>query len=222
MPRTPGRWNADSPQTGGFRFIDATQIRPDSANPVYTRNALGDYSLNRTAAGAETYHFVASFGDEVMRILQTGADFKSDIQSQFGGTYGPKDVPGVPPYTWGGSGQAPWLTPPTQGTPKGSRPKDLWLVYNVGVLALTSATLTLSVTTYNNNAVLIVTPVTLSAATIPLTVQANNYTFIVPVATPAFVNTDLSDLTAELTIAMASTGTLKLYGIGMHFDLNFN
>src|SRR6516165_7040769 len=138
MPRTPGRWNADSPQAGGFRFIDATQMKVDSANPVFTRNALGDYSLNRTAAGAETYHFVASFGDEVTRTLQTGADFKADTQEQFGGTYGPKDVPGVPPYTWGGSGPAPWLTPPTQGTPKGIRPKDLWLVYNVGVLGLTS------------------------------------------------------------------------------------
>jgi len=61
MPKTPGRWNADTPQSFGFLFIDATQLKPIEAGPAVARNALGDYSLNVSAAG--TYHIIASSAD---------------------------------------------------------------------------------------------------------------------------------------------------------------
>jgi hypothetical protein len=222
MPGTSGRYNAASPQTGAFTFIDASQLHVDSANLVYTRNAAGDYSLNRTAAAAETYHVVASFGDYVNRIQATGTDFKNDIQSQFGGQYGPASYPGRPPFKWGGSGPAPWLQPPTAGTPKGMRINNLWVVYNVGVAALSANSVTLQSTTYADNAPLVVAALGTNPSTLPVAFRANNYVSTVTVNTPAFLTTDLSELSVEVTISMLATGTLKFYGVGAHFDFNYN
>jgi hypothetical protein len=225
MPRTPGRWNADSPQTGAFTFIDSSQLHVDSANLLYTRNTAGDYSLNRTAAAAETYHIIASFGDFLNRIQQTGVDFKTDIQEQFGGQTGPMDFPGKPPFKWGGSGQAPWLQPPTgtnPGTTKGMRINNLWVVYNIGVAALTTATVTLQSTTYADNFGLGINTFTLTPSSLQTAARAGNYVTVMTVNAPAFLTSDLSEMTAEMTITMATGGTIKIYGIGAHYDFNYN
>jgi len=48
--------SCDLPHTVGLYLAGAEELAKDSANLVLTRNAVGDWSLNRTAAGAETYN----------------------------------------------------------------------------------------------------------------------------------------------------------------------
>ena len=48
--------SCDLPHTDGLYLAGAEELAKDSANLVLTRNAVGDWSLNRTAAGAETYN----------------------------------------------------------------------------------------------------------------------------------------------------------------------
>ena len=60
MSRTQGSFLADTPHTTGVLFIPSWDLANFSGNLVLTRNALGDYSLNRTAIGAETYRVAAN------------------------------------------------------------------------------------------------------------------------------------------------------------------
>lgn len=55
------------PHTDGL-LMKAGGLQANSANLVLTRNGKGDWSLNRTAAGAETYFIRATLGD----LLRTG------------------------------------------------------------------------------------------------------------------------------------------------------
>src|SRR5579863_4903872 len=153
MGRTQGRVDADTPHKGGWIFDDAFDLFVDSANLSVARNAAFDYSLNRTAAGAETYHIAAHLGN-LSRLLESPF-----LQEQFGtaaGTAGPSlgptaapgpiSAPGIPPFTG-----ATQLVPPTAPPAKGLQVSDIALVYQVGVAALTSAALALDKVVFANN-----------------------------------------------------------------------
>ena len=91
----------DVGKPGVFIFKDATSLMAD-ASLTFTRNAAGDYSLDH-AAGAATVHIVASFGEQDMALLMSGAAWRSYLQEQFGGTTGagPAQYPGRPPIRVG-------------------------------------------------------------------------------------------------------------------------
>ena len=48
--------SCDLPHVDGLYLAGAEELSKDSANLVLTRNGVGDWSLNRTALGAETYN----------------------------------------------------------------------------------------------------------------------------------------------------------------------
>lgn len=221
MSRTQGILYADTPHSGGWIWYSSLNLNPFSANLVLTRNALGDYSFNRTAAGAETYQVVASL-DELKRIVEA-ANASNDLpfQNQFGtatGTTGyPAGVAGLPPFA--GAAQ---LTQPTAAPSKGVQVTDVAVVYQVGVVALTAASLSLNRTVYANNVANAITNVPISATALTLLTQANPYVAVRTVTTPAFEVTDQSDLALEFAFTMANTGTMRVYGLGFHVNFNYN
>lgn len=217
--RTQGAFYADTAHQGGWVFYDATMLFPFSANLVLTRNALGDYSFNRTAAGAETYQLVAPLAD-VKRLIEVSTaplPFQEQFGTAAGGAGYPAGAPGVPPFTG-----ATQLTPPTGAPAKGIKLRDCVAIYTVGVAALTAASLSLNRTVFANNVANAITNIPIDATALPLATQANPYVVVRAVTTPSFETADLSDAALELSITMQNTGTIRLYGLGFHFDFNFD
>jgi hypothetical protein len=199
MSRTQSSLYSDTPHQGGLVYLNAIDLAPNfSANLVLTRNALGDYSLNRTAAGAETYQVVAALKD-LKRIAEV-ATAPMPFQEQFIGTP-PISAPGVPPFA--GANQ---LIPPANLGTKGIKVKDVFVVYQVFAEAVAPA----------------VTNLPIDATALVLTTQATPHVAVRAVTAPAFEVTDLSDLTLEFAATMANTGTLRVYGLGFHVDFNLN
>jgi len=210
----------DTPHGGGVVFVDAAELGKFSANLVLTRNALGDYSLNRTSSGAETYNVFAN----LRGVTRLTPAYNAIMQEEFGtaaGTPGyPAAAPGYPPFTG-----ATQLTPPTAPPAKGLKVTDVFAIYQVGVADLTSAALSLNRTTFANNTANVITNLPISATALPLTAAGDStgpYLATRAVTTPAFEVTDDSDLTVELQVVLANTGTIKLYGLGFHVSFNYN
>lgn len=210
MSRTADIQYSDTAHAGGWLFANAGQLLADSANLVLTRNAATDWSLNRIAAGAETFNLIFS-SENLRRILET-----YNFQEQFGGTQGPIPLAGRPPYTG-----ATQLVPPTTAPSKGISITDVVVIYQVGVANLTSAALVLNKVAYANNVALAKTAMPIAATALPLVVQANPYVVSRAVTTPGFVVDDLSDVMAEFQIVMANTGTIRIYGMGFHCNFNY-
>lgn len=73
-----GRLMSSAPHTDGLYIVGPEGLGKDSANLALTRNAKGDWSLNRTAAGAETYN-VRTYLD---LMLRTGEKYFFDLFGQ--------------------------------------------------------------------------------------------------------------------------------------------
>lgn len=224
MSNTSGAWFADTPHTGGWIVYSAVELSPFSANLVLTRNALGDYSLNRTAGGAETYRPVIGINGSIKRLNVYpdlgGTPFQVQFGTAAGGAGYPADVAGFPPFT--GASQ---LTPATKLPDKGVRVTDVVAIYQPGVADLTAASLSLNRTVYANNVANAITNVPVSATALPLTTAGaatGPYVVTRAVTSPVFETTDLSDLLLELTVTMQNTGTIRIYALGFHVDWNYN
>jgi hypothetical protein len=220
MSRTAGTLLMDSPHGGGVVFVDANTLGKYSANLVLTRNALGDYSLNRTAGGAETYNVTAN----LRGVYRLTPAYNAIMQEEFGtaaGTPGyPASAPGIPPFTG-----ATQLVPPTAPPAKGLEVTDVFAIYQVGVADLTSAALSLNRTVFANNTANSITNLPIASTALPLTAAGDStgpYLVTRAVTTPAFEVTDDSDLTLELQVVLANTGTIRLYGLGFHVNFNYN
>ncbi len=190
-----GRLMSSSPHIDGLLFAGADVLGKDSTNLVLTRNAKGDWSLNRTAAGAETYNIRITLADmgAMPRIGET--------------------------YERGGFGSGNNPTAPT----KGIRIRDFFAVYKSGVVALTTATLRLGKTVYSSTpAGAVFAQTDLVAATATNTANNANYGYQdVVVPAPVFHVDDLGLVEIELQVVMANTGTVAIAGLGAHVDFNY-
>lgn len=207
---------SETEHTGGENFIGADSITVSGPNAmVFTRNAAGNYSLNRTAAGAETYTAVFS-----IRIPRRLAE-KVNYQEQFGGSGpGPKGVVGAPPFTG-----ATQLVPPTTSQLKGVKLIDITVIYSVAVVNLTSASLSMNRTAFANAVAPAVTNIPLSGPAMSLVAQADlttPYRVTNTVTTPAYVGTDFTDINGEFQWVMANTGQIAFYGFFFHNNFNWN
>jgi hypothetical protein len=217
--RTQGLLLSDTPHTGGFLLFGAAELLTFSSNLVLTRNALGDYSYNRTASGAETYYVVF----ELAELKKVVSDLNATMfQEQFGTAAGsagyPASVAGFPPYTG-----ATQLVQPTAPTPKGIKVTDVVAIYQPGVVSLTSASLSLNRTQFANNVANVITNMPIAATALPLTVPSTGpYSVVRAVTTPVFETSDLSDVSLEFSFVMANTGTIRVYGLGVHMQYNYN
>lgn len=227
--RTQGAFYADTAHTGGWVYYDAMNLFGSfsgatiSANMALTRNAGGDYSYNRTAAGAETYITPIGLANtkRLIESIPSGNSASLPFQNAFGTAAGgpgyPAGAAGVPPFTG-----ATQLTQPTGNPAKGVQVTDVVAVYQVGVAALTGATLSLNRTVFANNVANAVTAVTISATALPTATQANPYVVVRAVTTPVFETSDLSMLSVELSLTLQNTGTIRVYGLGFHLNFNYN
>jgi len=221
MSRTANAWTQDTAHTTGLIWYGAGMLDKFSANLVLTRNALGDYSLNRTASGAETYQVVATLTD-LYRLLTSASPVY--FQEQFGtaaGTSGyPAAAPGYPPFTG-----ATQLVPPTGPPAKGIQVNSVTVVYQVGVADLSAASLSLNRIVYANNVANAITNIPIAATALPLTAAGDAtgpYLATRAVTTPAFENTQNSNLELEFAVTLANTGTLRIYGMGLNVSFNYN
>ena|SRR6267378_1702922 len=225
MAHQADKFYADTPHGGGWLLYDAMMLAPAfSANLVLTRNALGDYSLNRTAGGAETYTPVASIGQSLHRLIeaqtlqQAGQGPYTSAAGYVGdGTVGPIPLPGFPPLTATALG-----TIPTTWPAKGIQITDVAACYLVTTQALTAASLSLNQTVFGNNLANVITNFPIAATALPLATQANPYVVTRAVVTPTFNVTDLSEMTVELSLTMQNLGLLRVYWIGVHVNFNFD
>jgi hypothetical protein len=186
----------------GLHIATADEMKPSSANLVLTRNGKGDWSLNRTAAGAETYYVRCP----ISSLLRTGENY---VYGDF-------------------SAAANQTSGPPAGN-KGLKPLSIFVTMNVGVASLTSATLRLSTDVYPVSgaaaAAVVCTDIVAATALTTLTAQAANayltQQIAVPTASQAFLITDCSIGEIELVLVMANTGTVQIAQIGMHCEENY-
>lgn len=190
-----GRLISNSPHVDGMIMAGPESLAKDSANLVLTRNAKGDWSLNRTAAGAETYNVRISPAE----LLRTGE---------------------VAYETWPSPGGA--------YPDKGIQLSDFFILYSVGVVALTSATLRFGKTVFSKTAggaafaqTDIVAATAIATATTPAAGQPQ-YALVAGPSPLVFSKDDLGLLEVEAVIVMANTGTLRIYGMGFHCNFNYN
>lgn len=196
-----GRLMSSGPHLDGLIWIPAESLAKNSANLVLTRNAKGDWSLNRTAAGAETYYVR---GVPTGIVTRTGE--KYNLDSNLVGPAAPA---------------------------KGVAIRDMFVVLNVGVALLTSATLRLGSTQYeapaaslaDTGAAIVQTDIVAATSVNPsaLTTASDYVTQkVTNSANPSFVVTDITQLEIELAAVMANTGTIQIAGVGAHVNFLFN
>jgi len=196
-----GRLLSDGAHVDGMLFATGGGLESSSSNLVWTRNGASDWSLNRTASGAETYYVRANLAD--MAFVRTGETQIIDdiIEGGFSG----KAMPD-----------------------KGLELTDVFVVWGVGVAALTSATLRFSKVQYPLPGAAAAAPSAtdiLAATAVPSLVTNTNYVtqkLAIATGSQVFNKADLAEYELELAFVMANTGTIKLAGIGCHFNFNFN
>jgi len=214
MTRVADRLYADVAHNGGHTFYGAEEesVFSSATAPVLTRNAANDVSFNRTAGAAETIQFVK--GIDLPRRIIESYQAEQAFQEQFNMA---PPAPGRPPY----SGVTQLVTPTQAGPSKGIQVDNIYVVYRVGVVGLTSITMRFVKNVYGENVAFSPSAIA-TTGTPPLGTQANNHTATFTVTTPTMVVDDLSQLQIEVEFVMANTGTLRFYGVGIHYHFNYN
>jgi hypothetical protein len=170
-------------------------LQSSSANLALTRNGKGDWSYNRTAAGAEPYFLRTTISD----MLRTGEIY------HYGGFHD---------------------QPPAAG-PKGIAILNFFAILNIGVVALTAATLRLGKSVYPISGAAAAAPVQtdlVAATALATATNAANAYLLGQVAGPSptvFSIDDLGLIEIELAITMANTGTVQVAGLGAHCQFNY-
>jgi hypothetical protein len=223
MPHTQSRYQQDLGFTDARVFLGAGDLVGvgSVAAPVITRNAAGDWSLSRTAAGAETLNFAANLTNAIIR--RTG--FGEDLQEQFGGTgipasaqpqvYRPDVIPAM--------AAAQQLQPRTALKLKGIKLLSFDTIFRVTIVALTTNTVRVDQTLFVNNVAPAVTAV-LAPTGVATATQANPYVVNTALAAGQQVYRNLIDQSVwvELTTVMANTGKIDVYGFDCLVEFNFN
>jgi hypothetical protein len=189
-----GRLMSSAPHTDALMVVGAEGLGKDSANLVLTRNGKGDWSLNRTAAGAETYN-VRLYLDQVLR---TGEKYFFDLFNQDNKVAAPDKGIAITDFFIIYKSGVVALTTATLRLGK--------TVYSaVGGGAAPVQT-------------------DLVAATGISTANTAQYQFqkLAGPSPVVFHKDDLGLIEVEAVIVMANTGTLQIAAIGCHANFNFN
>jgi hypothetical protein len=196
-----GRLMADAPHIDALLFADAGALSKDSANLALVRNGAGDWSLNRTAAGAETYNVRVTLGDMAC-IYRIGEKYELGLQAG---------------------------DPTAVGPPKGIAVSDFFVIYSNTVVGLTSGTIRLGKTVFANLAAGgaftqtdLVTAQALATAVTPADNQPRIQDYLTIGSIPVFHTDDLGLVEIEAQFVMANTGHLRVYGIGCHANFNYD
>lgn len=189
----------------------------------WTRNALGDYSLNNVA-GVATSHILAQIAD-YKRPYVTFPAFPGQgtvlVSNEFNEAFGTAaGGPGNP--ISGGATGTQFGTP---AFPYGLAIIDIFAIYSVLTATLTTCTIGLNRASYTENVAFTNTAV--QAATgisTALTGAAGSpHVQKVTLTQPlSFESTDISDLSIELLITTQGTSAVRVYGLGCHCAVEFS
>lgn len=212
---------------GGLFMYDASQLN-FTGTATYTRNGAGDVSLNQGSSLTVQYQMGLA---DVKRPYLTFPAFpgqgsttsgvlltSNENQEVFG------TAAGGPSNPFGGSAAGVNFFG-TPGVPWGVSIIDVFALYAVGTLALTSATITLYRNVYAENVALATTSVVTSAAGATATTSAANacHVFKVSLTQPlVYETTDFSDLLLELVLVTPATSTARVYALGMHAGVEYS
>jgi hypothetical protein len=231
--RTAGTFQQDSPQTDGQLFIAAPDFIPlVAAGAVIASTGAGLVTLNTPAS--TTVNLFSNLG----QLLRTGI-LASFGQSAFGtaaSVPGPSAVPntsspsglvGRPPFL---AAQEPPIIGPIAGAIlKGITINSVDVIYQVGTLALTSATVGLTATVFGlpgagATAPVVTSLIALAVNGLPVAVAANPVTTRVAVITAqqAMIVTPETEVLLNVNFVTPATSTVKLYGAVLNIQFNWN
>lgn len=233
MSATDGRWEGATPFTDGQVFIrDAFQVL--SGAPVWTRAGAGLLSLNGVASA--TTNLMAC----VDQLFRTGQLATAAISQEQFGTAALQPGPSSVANTGGPSalppGFPPWLNsvnPALTGGLKGPIPKGFQVNYidtilEIDTLALTSATVGLTLTKFAaaGAAAAPIVSNLLALANNGLPVATNTAgqatrTRVIPTLLQ-FNIADASEMILEYNFVTPATSTFKFYGAVLGVTFNYN
>lgn len=221
---------------GGLIMFAAANLVPPTAqvgaaagNLALVRNAIGDWSWNNVAGIATTQVAVdhAVLARPPMNFPafpgQGTVQLSNEYQEVFGNAAGGPGNPmsGVPAGN-------PALAVSQFGTPQlpwGIAVVDVFAVYSVQTAALTAATLAINRNIYVENTVTVNTavlaPTTLSFVT--TTSATTPHVQKVTLPQPLIYETaDFSDLIVEFSMTTGATSAVRIYGIGLHYAVEYS
>lgn len=189
----------------------------------WTRNALGDYSLNNVA-GVATTQIIAQIADYKRPYITfpafpgqgtvlTSNEFNEAFGTAAGG-------PGNP--ISGGQSGTQFGTP---AFPYGLAIIDIFAIYSVLTATLTTCTIGLNRASYTENVAFTNTAVQAATgiSTALTGAAANPHVQKVTLAQPlTFESTDFADLSIELLITTQATSAVRVYGLGAHCAVEFS
>ena len=114
------------------------------------------------------------------------------------------------------------FTPPTS-RPKGILIRGMEVRYEVGTADLTSITIGLSQTLFENATALAITDILAPAQNgLVLTHATTPYVVPIALASPVYLTNDLFEYSLEIIPVTPSTSTFNLYGVTLYVTYNFN
>lgn len=231
MGHTASRYQQDLGFTDGRIFLGPGDLVVVSSGtvPALTRNAAGDWSLTRTAGGAETISIAANLTQALLR--RTG--FFEDTQNIFGpanpnspaatAIAGSAQVSPYRPDVIAAMNTAQEIQPRTAFKLKGFKLLSIDTIYRETVVDLTSINLRVDQALHVNNVAPAITAI-LAPTLLTAVVQANPYVINTPLAGAQQIYriTPDQELWIEATIVMANTGKIDFYGFDCLMEFNFN
>lgn len=197
-----GRLMSSAPHVDGMMILGTSQFDVDSANLVKTRNANGDWSFNRTAAGAETYNARVTLDE----LLRTGETYINDLFGLDNKVAAPDKGIAILDFFAIYSVGVVALTSATLRLGKTVFSKT------AGGAAFTQTDLVAATAIATAT-----TPAAGQPVYQPVAFQTNSS------GTPlVFHKDDLGLIEIEMHFVMANTGTVRLYGLGCHCFHNRN
>lgn len=221
---------------GGLIFYNGLGLVAPEANTgaaagnyALTRNAIGDWSWNNVAGVATvvlspddsnlTRPYISFPAFAGQGTVLTSNEFQEVFGTAAGGPGNP--MSGVPasgialPATQFGTPAIPW----------GLALVDVFAVYSVQTAALTAATLSVNRNIFSENvatvntAVLAPTAIALTTTTSATTPHVQKVSIAQP---QIYEAADFSSLLIELSITAAATSAIRVYGIGMHVQVEYS
>lgn len=221
---------------GGLILFSASGITPPTAqigvaagNLALTRNATGDWSWNN-AAGVATTQVIADHAVLARPRInfpaypgQGTVPLTNEFQEAFGtAAGGPGDpMAGIAAGSLvvGGSVLG------TPNIPWGYSVVDIFAVYSVQTAALTAATIALNRNIFAENTATVNTAVVapqtlaLTTTTSATTPHVQKFTLPQPLV---YETADFSDLILEFSMTTAGTSAVRIYGIGLHYAVEYS
>lgn len=208
--------------------LPTAQVGAAAGNAGIIRNGTGDLSWNNVA-GVATQNYFADLSVMTRPYITYPADFAngtSPSSNEFREVFG--TAAGGPGNPYSGSPASPSSLAGSQfgqaNIPWGLAVIDIFAVYSVQTVNLTSATLALNRNIFSENVAFtntaVVAPTAVAATT--TTSAGTPHVQKISLAQPlVFETADISGLQLELVLTQAATSTTRVYGLGIHAALEY-